>query len=246
MPSVTIATVHHHESTSPISTKEPPRPTKSSYQGTSLSPGVRESRKKLTKSPEKDIELQPQPQPQRRDSGRITDISETSTTEDYATAHDNSGEDTTSSKQQQGSKAGSKEGSSFESASSLPGNVKDESSYQVVPSSTPPIPEEPAGDVVEPEERKIEDKEETGSAESSSSGSYSLGSCQKDPREWTEQDRSWAKKGFKLDLSDQSVEQEPEEEKPSSGQPHLPTSPKKAKTKTVATRKSQQVGTYAG
>lgn len=206
-------------------------------------------RRKSMKSPEKDVQQVQQSLEQRRDSCRINDISEASTTEDYATAHDNSGDDTVSCRQP-ADKAGSKEGSSFESASSLPGNSKEEASFQVVPSSTSPIHEEA-------EVRRVVE-EETASVESSSSGSYSLDSCQKDAleegkaraksREWTEQERTWAKKGFTLDLSDVSGEPEGEEEDEkmttSDGQSNLPTSPKKAKTKTSGIRKTQQVNFF--
>lgn len=267
VPFVTIAAVHHYESSSSVANTGM---NQADRRGSGLGIGVnlyssslspRDSRRKSSKSPDKDEA--------RGDSGKITDISETSTTEDYATAYDNSGTDTSSkrSRQQQqssGSKPGSKEGSSFESASSVHSFTRDDT-IQAVPSSPPPIAEETSDiaeteevqksvdvETKEPEEKVVvvEEKEDVSvSAESSSSGSYSLDSGQREQKgEWTEQERRRIRKGFKLDLSDHS--NEPENwsdagetvEKSEEGGQHVP-SPRQGKTKytTVPVRRTQQV-----
>lgn len=229
VPFVTIAAVHQYESSSLVTNTGIVQVDRrgsahslgvSVLSATSLSPAIRESRRKSSKSSDKDET--------RGDSGKITDISETSTTDDYATAYDNSGTDTSSKRstrqQQHGSKPGSKEGSSFESASSAHSFARDDA-LQAVPSSPPPIAEENTSDVAEtedvsksinielkePEEKAhTEEKEELSvSAESSSSGSYSLDSGQREQKtEWTDQERRRIRKGFKLDLSDHSNEPE--------------------------------------
>lgn len=266
VPFVAIAAVHHYESPSSVANAgmiQSERKGSAHSLGvnifsSSLSPTMRESRRKSSKSPEKDET--------RGDSGKITDISETSTTDDYATAYDNSGTDTSSKRsrqqQQSGSKPGSKEGSSFESASSVHSFARDDT-IQAVPSSPPPIAEE-TSDIAETEEipkstdteekepeEKVEEKEEISvSAESSSSGSYSLDSGQREQKtEWTDQERRRIRKGFKLDLSDHS--NEPENwsdggepvEKSEDGSQHI-VSPRQGKAKyttAVPIRRTQQV-----
>lgn len=269
VPFVTIAAVHHYESSSSVANTGM---NQGDRRGSGLGLGVNlyssslspRDRRKSSKSPDKDEA--------RGDSGKITDISETSTTEDYATAYDNSGTDTSSkrSRQQQqssGSKPGSKEGSSFESASSVHSFTRDDT-IQAVPSSPPPIAEE-TSDIAEieegsksaeveqkePEQKVVvaEEKEELSArSESSSSGSYSLDSGQREQLkgEWTEQERRRIRKGFKLDLSDHSNEPEnwsdagePVEKSEEGGQ-HQP-SPRQGKSKYTTTvpaaRRTQQV-----
>lgn len=263
MPFVTIATVHHHETPSTLASTGVIQPERkslgvTSFSASSLSPMMRETRRKLSKSPEKD------------EVRGATDISETSTTEgDYATAYDNSGTDTSSRRSarhhQQSSKPGSKEGSSFDSASSAHSFVK-EDAIQAVPSSPPPIVEENTNDFAEsenvskainaeaaglPEKDPSEDKEDmSGSAESSSSGSYSVDSGQQ-KAEWTDQERRRIRKSFKLDLSDHSNEPETWSEgeivaeKVEDSSVSQRSAPQiKAKYTTVPIRRATQVGRH--
>lgn len=218
MPFVTVASVHQKDalistSGSGISQKDWKAPSHSFGQKLFL---VRDNRRRASKSPEKE-DIRP-------DSGKITDISENSTTDDYATAYENSGTDTSSKRstnyKQPDILPDVKEGSSFETTS-VGRSFVTEDTVQVVPSPPLKISEEKAVDTVKPvesqkdntenkRERDVEmtvcEKEEASvDLESSSSGSYSLDSEQRESKsEWTEQDKKRMKKEFKLDLTDPS------------------------------------------
>ncbi|KAK6626476.1 hypothetical protein RUM44_008949 [Polyplax serrata] len=219
VPFVTVAAIHKNDSPVPVQVPAAHSQQERKSISRGLDPNVffgmhKDVRRKMSKSPEKE-EV-------RLDSSKATDISENSTTDDYATAFDNSGTDTSSRKsvnhQQPESKPGSKEGSSFESASSVHSFAR-EDAVQVVPSSPPTIAEENSENVEEHEEnmeinesneREVkherEEKEElSGDVESSSSGSYSLDSGQRDQKpEWSDQEKARIKKEFTLELGDNS------------------------------------------
>lgn len=260
MPFVTVAAVHQNDSPTLMQVSgfvQADRKSSSLTLSSNMFFGNRETRKKMSKSPEKkEIRL---------DSGKATDISETSTTDDYATAYDNSGTDTSSKRsvghQQIESKPESKEGSSFESASSIHSFAK-EDTIQIVPSSPPTIAEENAEEMIEGgklhevkviETKDLEGKMHTdekeelsGDVESSSSGSYSLDSGQRDQKmEWSDQDKAKKKKEFKLDLSDNSndLENWNNEKEEMEKTETSPRSQLQIKTKFISssTKKTQQV-----
>ncbi|XP_073979225.1 uncharacterized protein isoform X3 [Rhodnius prolixus] len=191
----------------------------------------------------------------RSDSGRTnTDMSEASTTDDYATATENNSDGSGRRQATDGETSQAGQGaSSFESGSSLYSLTRaDATEEQQVPCSPPPIEEEPGDKMSEEQEEKAGDGDgDTSSAESSSCGSYSveessdkLGHSDKSDRcsstggydspsedqskqrKWTSEDKSRAKKGFKLELP-ASIEQ-PETTTPV--QPVKPTWQKKSVT----------------
>ncbi|BES94582.1 Hypothetical protein domain [Nesidiocoris tenuis] len=175
----------------------------------------------------------------RSDSGRTntTDMSEASTTDDYATATENNSEGSgrqpkNSDGIQEGANQPGTANGSFESGSSLYSLTRaDATEEQQVPCSPPLVEDDDENKISESAEDKADDGDgDTSSAESSSCGSYSVegssdklghsdksGQCSstggydspfedRKQRKWTTEEKSKAKKGFKLELS-ASVEQ---------------------------------------
>ncbi|KAF6211224.1 hypothetical protein GE061_014340 [Apolygus lucorum] len=130
----------------------------------------------------------------RSDSGRTnTDMSEASTTDDYATATENNSDGSCRilRKEQEQFQPGTGNGS-FESGSSLYSLTRaDATEEQQVPCSPPLVEDEKEEKISESAEDKAGDGDgDTSSAESSSCG-----------RKWTSEEKSKLKKGLKLELS---------------------------------------------